>query len=258
MPGLPWVIVRPPFPTELPSAGSSRTLKNDWTVPRLILKRRRPSNTMVFALTANLELIQKILETHFPTLVSKMHFPVEGLPRKGLFSFSPACHFKCILLEQRKGTIFFLLGKKWRNNVSCLGPPPQLPSLPPNTSGLPGSPASVKHLRTIWVLWETFKHKIDSSSVNREKSRVLLTKSWLLCSTFFQPFKSHLSFRVSPDHSFVCCKQFSTCISGPVTYGPFLFGHILEKRGQLTEWVVAAVKDFSFLFWVPLFIYSVF
>ena len=213
---------------------------------------------MVFALTANLELIQKILETHFPTLVSKMHFPVEGLPRKGLFSFSPACHFKCILLEERKGTIFFLLGKKWRNNVSCLGPPPQLPSLPHNTSGLPGSPASVKHLRTIWLFWETFKHKIDYSYVNREKSRVLLTKSWLLCSTFFQPFKSHLRFQVSPDHSFVCCKQFSRCISGPVTYGPFLSGHILEKRGQLMEWVVIAVKEFSFLFWVPLFTYSIF
>lgn len=65
-----------------------------------------------FALTANLELIQKILEIHFPTLCLKFISPVGCLQRKGLFSFSSACHFKCILLEQRKGTIFFLLGKK--------------------------------------------------------------------------------------------------------------------------------------------------
>lgn len=65
-----------------------------------------------FVLTASLELIQRTLATHFPTVCLKFISPVECLQRKGLFSFSSACHFKCILLEQRKGTIFFLLGKK--------------------------------------------------------------------------------------------------------------------------------------------------
>lgn len=95
--------------------------------------------------------LRKYWRCVFPYVLRQCLFssPSNASKGKGLFSFSLACHFKCILLEQTKGAIFFffLLGKKQRS--SFLLQPQSPPQLLQNTSVLPGSPALAQTFRAI-------------------------------------------------------------------------------------------------------------
>lgn len=86
-----------------------------------------------------------------------------------MFSFSLACHFKCILLEQTKGAIFFfffLLRKKQRS--SFLLQPESPPQLLQNTSVLPGSPALVQTFRAICCCGKHLNSKLTPARSREE------------------------------------------------------------------------------------------
>lgn len=100
------------------------------------------------------------------SLPTSVFLPVKCLQKHGLFSFSLACHFKCILLEQTKGAIFFLLGKKQRS--SFLLQPQSPPQLLQNMSVLPGSPASVQTFRAICPCGKHLNSKLTPAR-NREE-----------------------------------------------------------------------------------------